>query len=292
MIKPKLLFIIGMQKSGTSLCNRMLMKQPFITNPFLPEGASFWGDLPPFTPMESPCGQLYQKHNGLKGHALDSDDFNKKDNELLHHRIKNAKVKTPILMNKNPYNSVRTEWLKKHFPEAKIYAIVRNPIANIYSLLKKYDDRNNQGIGPENGWWGIKPRLWGKLINNNKVIQCTQQWNAVNQNIIDSQTHIDRILDYELICEKPNEIVKIVTEEFNLNTSIAELPRCKSFNDEYLYGSRLVSKNQELRRTGHFNLSELEEDIEFPPLTPSEIEYINRHSQDLWVQLKSKCMQL
>ncbi len=289
---PKLLFIVGMQKSGTSLLNRMLMKQPFIENPFLPEGASFWGDLPPFTPVASPCGALYQKHQGLNGHALDGEDFNQADNRLLLERIMQADIKAPLLMNKNPYNAVRTAWLKKHFPEAKIYAVIRNPVANVYSLLKKYVADNDQGVGPENGWWGIKPKSWQLLLNQDKLIQCTQQWKAVNQDLINNQNNIDHLIDYDLICTNPNAIIQMVQKEFDIQAAKADLPACKSFNNEYLRGSRLTSKNQELRKSEKFNLVQLNEVIEFPPLMREDIEYIQNQSNPLWETLQAAQLQL
>jgi len=88
----KQLFIIGMQKSGTSLLNRMLMQQKVVKNPFLPEGKFFWGDNPPFNPVDEPCGQLYQNHSGNNGHYLNAQDFNLNHQKLLFDRIKQADI--------------------------------------------------------------------------------------------------------------------------------------------------------------------------------------------------------
>lgn len=286
----QLLFVIGMQKSGTSLLNRMLMQQSYITNPFLPEGTKFWGDLPPFTPQEKPCGELFQKYHGKRGHYLDSGDFNAEHQTLLNLRIKEAKVKTPILMNKNPYNSVRVSWIKSIFPDALIYAVYRHPTANIYSLLKKYHNHEGQGAPPDDGWWGVKPDKWSHMLQTNKINQCILQWNAVNKTILDSSDDIDCFLDYESICQSPNKITHHIKETCHISAESHQLPSCKSFNDEHLIGSRLLSKNKELRKHDNFNLHYLEEDIEVAPFTPVQCQMIQNETNVVWQQLNSKSL--
>jgi len=281
----KLLFILGMQKSGTSLLNRMLMQQSQINNPFLPEGKFFWGDNPPFTPVDEPCGKLYQSHTGKKGHSLDESDFNIDDQNLLIRRIEAANVSEPILMNKNPYNSVRIKWLKSIFPNCKIVVIYRNPIANVYSLLKKYDNSNNQKVGPEDGWWGIKPKNWQSLLSDNKVSQCSHQWLSVNNQILQDIDDVDLLLSYSRLCLSPNDIINKVISLCNIDSNVSNIPKCKNFNKEYLVGSRLLSKNTELRKTNSFEINNLKETIEFPPLSSNEVNEINHITQNKLKQL-------
>lgn len=284
----KLLFIIGMQKSGTSLLNRMLMQQDCISNPFLPEGKFFWGDNPPFSPVDKPCGVLFQDHFGLNGHHLDGSDFRIGDRHLLNKRIEQAQVKTPILMNKNPYNSLRVSWLKALFPQCVIISIHRNPIANIYSLLKKYVTQDNPGVAPENGWWGIKPKQWSTLLSANKLIQSTQQWSMVNQEIVNNVADIDLLLNYETLCEQPNICIQQILSTCGLYQQSAQFPPCKNLNNEYLTGSQLLSKNRELNKSNNFSLNHLNEKLEFPPLNKEQINEIQRFTNPVWQQLKTK----
>ena len=288
----QLIFVIGMQKSGTSLLNRMLMQQDFITNPFLPEGAKFWGDLPPFTPKEKPCGELFQSHSGINGHYLDAKDFRVSDQILLRQRVADAKVKTPILMNKNPYNSVRVPWLKSIFPKCKIYAVFRQPTPNIYSLLKKYHDHTGQGAAPDSGWWGIKPKSWMEMQHANKTLQCISQWNAVNKSILNSSHDIDYFFDYQSICESPNKIINLIKESNHVTMESNKLPLCKNFDNEFKEGSRLLSKNKELRKTSTFNLQNLKEEKEFGPLTEAQCQLIENNTIKIWQKLKSIKTQL
>ncbi|HHL31071.1 MAG TPA: sulfotransferase [Oceanospirillales bacterium] len=281
----KLLFIIGMQKSGTSLFNRMLMRQDCLCNPFLPEGKFFWGDNPPFTPTDQPCGVLYQKHKGDHGHYLDDTDATDEDRLLLLSRIKQADIKEPILMNKNPYNSVRIKWLKTLFPQGKIIAIYRNPVANIYSLLKRYN-KQNQGVGPENGWWGIKPRHWQNMLSDNKISQCIQQWNAVNQEILNNVQLLDMLVNYDDLCSDPNAIIQQSIHAFGSYHLSDRFQNIKNMNGEYLTGSRLMSKNKELKRQQGFDLSQLQEVIEFPALAETAVALIKNKTTDVYRQLK------
>jgi len=283
----QLVFVVGMQKSGTSLLNRMLMQQDFITNPFLPEGAKFWGDRPPFAPIEKPCGELFQIHSGTHGHHLDVIDFRKEDQALLKQRIIDAEVSTPILMNKNPYNSVRVSWLKSMFPSAIILAVFRQPKPNIFSLLKKYQAHQGQGVAPESGWWGIKPLNWQAMRNNDKTRQSIMQWNAVNTSLLNTQNKIDCFIDYESICHSPNKIIDYIKTLCNITSESQHLPKCKNFNREYLIGSRLLSKNKELRTQTNINLEKLKEEIEIAPLTSQQCQLIDSETDYVWQQLLS-----
>ena len=283
----KLLFVIGMQKSGTSLLNRMLMQQSFIENPFLPEGKYFWGDNPPFSPVDKPCGQLFQKYAGEHGHYLDDSDFSLLDKELLFSRIKQANITEPILMNKNPYNTVRVQWLKAVFPDCKIVGIYRNPVANVFSLLKKYIECEGQVVGPENGWWGIKPKNWLKIISNNKTIQCAEQWKSVNKQMLENLDKVDKLINYVDLCKHPNEVIAQSIAGYNIQKPISQLPVCKNMNKEYLHGSRLLSKNREFRKNKGFDLSGLQDEPECPPLQPKQIDQIEEITADVWDKLVS-----
>lgn len=279
----KLLFIVGLQKSGTSLLNRLLMLQPNVSNPFLPEGKFFWGDDPPFAPMASPCGQLYQKHQGKQGHALDRNDFRPQDLALLEQRIKAAGVDTPVLMNKNPYNTVRLDWLKTIFPQSKIVAIFRQPPANIFSLYKKYLLMQESAQNHED-WWGIKPPGWEKMMAPDKIIQASSQWTAVNQHLIKNLNHVDHLLSYADLCRDPdaqlNTILNLVGEQ--ATAFPAEPLVC--MDAEYKTGGLLESRNKTLRKTGSFGLT-LNDQVEIQSLSEQQIMQIHQLTEQTYQTL-------
>ena len=284
-----LLIVTGLQKSGTSLLNRMLMGQSCVSNPFLPEGKFFWGDDPPFSPKASPCGELYQKHLGKRGHYLGESDFRASDERLLMSRVEHAKIKTPILMNKNPYNSVRIKWIKKIFPDAKVVSMFRNPHANVFSLLKKYIDHDNRGLGPENGWWGVKPKNWQEILSDNKIEQLAKQWQSVNQQILNDINDVDLLIEYSDLCSNPNTYLQKIFSLWEDNYVFKEMPVCQNFDNEYKTGSRLLSKNREYQKNKELDLSMIQENKgELPPFDSKDINIIQNICSDVWIKLKIK----
>lgn len=259
------------------------MAQDFVNNPFLPEGKHFWGDDPPFSPEKAPCGELYQKHKGKRGHHLDDSDFQVKHQELLIERIHQAQVKEPILLSKNPYNTVRLRWLKRVFPEAKIIATIRHPVANVFSLLKKYHQPLEKGVS----WWGVKPDQWQSLVSGDKLIQSASQWQKVNTELLKNKYLIDYCIDYEQLCAHPNLHLQNIINSVGSHCLTKEFERLKCFNEEYLHGSRATSKNVEMRKNNQFNLAGLREATEVPPFTTQQISLIERLVSPTWAQLSA-----
>ncbi|WP_395373943.1 sulfotransferase family protein [Marinicella sp. W31] len=281
---PELLFIIGLQKSGTSLLNRMLMSENSVTNPFLPEGKFFWGDDPPFNPELAPSGVLFQQHQGKHGHALNASAFKIEDQDLLQQRIEAADVSTPILMNKNPYNTVRIEWMKQLFPHCRIVCMVRHPLANVFSLYKKYFDHPHRGLAPEDGWWGTKPNHWQDLVCEDKLKQSAQQWLAVNQQVMAHAQDIDLIIKYDQLCAQPDQQLSHILQMCGVYQIDNQYSDLTNLDDEYLRGSRLLSKNRELRNNPDFKLKDMQEAVELPALTASQIQMIEDICLNVWQQ--------
>jgi len=240
-----LLFIVGLQKSGTTLLNRLLMEQAHVfTAPFKLEGRQFWGDDPPFTPTAEPCGLLYQKHQGRRGHTLKAEDFNQHDQHTLQQRLAKVEPAAPVIMNKNPYNTVRIGWLKTMFPQARIVAIVRQPMANVFSLLKKHIPHQHRGLGPEEGWWGVKPDGWQAVSQGNLIRQIAHQYRLVNQQLLDHLEQVDLLIDYAGLCADPSAVVGRITGWFGYQPEAA-IEAIPSRDHEYRTGGRLLSLNRQ-----------------------------------------------
>ena len=192
----RLIFIVGLQKSGTTLLLRMLSQCPQVENPFKSEGNDFWGNIPPFTPTEFPAGFIYQRSKGEMGHEISEDDSTPDIFNVLNERLASIAKDPSIVANKNPYNTVRLPWIKRLFPDSIVVATVRRPIPNVFSLLKKHVPHEDGGLMPEEGWWGVKPGGWRKLVNENKVIQCSRQWSAVNEKLWNDRKYVDILITY------------------------------------------------------------------------------------------------
>ena len=96
---------------------------------------------------------------------------------------------------------MRIPWVRAILPEITIVAIVRNPLANVFSLLKRHID--TEGRGPEEGWWGVKPRNWRDMITSDPVEQIARQWTAVNEKLWADRESVDMVVTYEELCADP-----------------------------------------------------------------------------------------
>ncbi|MCX7553241.1 sulfotransferase [Marinicella sp. S1101] len=286
-MNPKLMFVTGIQKSGTSLLNRVLMAQGFIENPFLPEGKLFWGDDPVTNPSSAPCGTVYQKHLGQKGHQMLADDFTPDQHELLTLKIKRAAVKTPVLMNKNPNLIVRLPWLKKVFPTCKIVVVLREPVANIYSFSKKlYREKQSAA----DFWWGVKPNNWQKLIDEDALKQIVAVWQAVFEFLLQHIEHVDMFINYQQFCESPQHHLEQIASTLGQSAQQISLPfeQLTCMDDEFKKGGSLESKNVLLRREKSFSISaSAPEEISYPPFSTKQIKWIKAETEALWQKLNT-----
>jgi len=279
--KNKLIFITGLQKSGTTLLIRLLQHSGHAENPFQNEGNEFWGNVPPFSPSEIPAGNVYQRYHGDRGHEIGSDDATDEVRQILKKRLDCLPVQQPVILNKNPYNTVRLPWLRKLFPDAFIVAMIRRPAPNVFSLLKKYIPHKGSGLAPENGWWGVKPTGWRELSHEDKIIQCARQWQAVYAKLWQDRKLVDLIVDYRELCTCPEAVVRnifsqIMNEPIRLSL---EYPPLTCFDDEYKTGSMLRSKNRYYGRTGSL-ITPHEEIVEIQPFTKNDIIIIKGICED------------
>lgn len=266
------IFVVGLQKSGTSLLQRLLTTSGIAHDPFRgSEGDAFWGNEPPFEPTGDPAGVLYQRHHGDRGHRLTCDDATPEAIALLHDRMAALRDAARPLVNKNPYNAVRIPWLRSVFPDALVVAVTRAPVPNVYSLAKKHVLQET-GRPPEHGWWGVKPPGWHELVQPDKVVQSARQWAAVNR--ILTEDGADLVVGYASLCGDPEMVLRSVEAAAGLAPVPAlALPELRCHDGEYRTGSRLRSKNRYFRETGSLT-TPAHEPVEFPPFTPEQIEAV------------------
>jgi hypothetical protein len=154
-----------------------------------------------------------------------------------------------VILNKNPYNTVRLSWLRAIFPEAVIVAMVRAPVPNVFSLCKKFHPHEQGGLPPEDGWWGVKPPDWRSLRSDDSVEQCARQWAAVNSILDRDRALADLVLSYRELCARPGKCIADILARAGVdctNVNVASAP-ITCFDDEFTRGSRLRSKNRYYR---------------------------------------------
>ncbi len=279
-MKPKMIFIVGLQKSGTTLFLRLLLHAGQIQNPFHSEGHDFWGNIPPLNPTGFPAGYIYQRSEGEMGHVINAEDASTEVLKILEGRIAQLELKHSVIVNKSPYNTVRLPWLRTLFPDAYIVGLIRRPVSNVFSLVKKYVPHKGRGSDPHDGWWGVKPQGWRNLVNEDKLIQSAYQWRDVNKKLWNDRSMVNRLILYHDLCSSPDEIVRDIFQEITKEKVNKDFnfPKLKNMDNEYLYGSRLLSKNKYFLKTNSFLIPN-DEELEREPLAFDEIKIIKEICQ-------------
>ena len=81
--------------------------------------------------------------------------------------------------------------------------MVRRPLPNTFSLLKKHVENPHVHRGPEEGWWGVKPAGWRGMVGDDKVVQSAHQWDRVNGKLWADRDLVDLIVPYQDLCADP-----------------------------------------------------------------------------------------
>lgn len=270
-----LVLVLGIQKSGTSLLLRLLTRLDGFSNPVRREGKELWGDDPPFSPAAFPAGSFYQRDGGERGHELGAEEATAEVAEHLRSELAGLTGDARALVLKNPYNTVRVPWLREVFPEARIVAIIRRPLPNVFSLLKKHVENPHAHRSPEEGWWGVKPAGWRELAGEERVAKAAHQWERVNAKLWADRELVDLIVPYHELCAEPERIVGEIAQQAIGERPELEIPALEALDDEYLHGGNLESANRVFKRTESFELEGAERGDEMlAALAPDEREVV------------------
>lgn len=266
-----LVVIVGLQKAGTTPLMRLLTETSAFRNPVRFEGRELWGDDPPFAPEAFPAGTLYQRDGGRRGHELDAADATAEAADHVRSPLRGKGGPDKALVLKNPYNTVRLGWVRELLPQAHVVAIVRRPLPNVFSLLKKHVPNPTLHRGPEEGWWGVKPAGWRELVGDDKVAQCARQWDRVNARLAADLERVDTVVAYHELCADPTAVVERIALATVGSVPEADPPRMEALDEEFSVGGPLESANRVFKRTGSLDLAGAEREPEtLPPLTAQQ----------------------
>ncbi len=294
-IIKRTIHILGLQKSGTSLLVRLIENTglaQFLDGKGRTEGGIAWGQKPSFSPTAFPVGTIYQRSGGQNGHQIGAEDATTEVCNYIRENLvpKTAALPAPLGLSKCPYSTVRIPWIRAVLPDLFIVGIVRKPVPNVFSLLKRF--RPSPGNRePEDGWWGVKPRKWKGMVSQDKVTQVAHQWRAVNAKMWEDRELLDMIVTYDDLCDSPSTFVGRIVEGASDRDIVAELglPFLRSCDDEYLRGSRLMPKRAYWADSNELSLPESEE-IEMEPLGDRQIESIEticgETARKFWVETR------
>ena len=288
---PKLILIVGLQKSGTSLMARLLSHTPIVSNPFgidpSAEGHDFWGN-PPMVQNGYPAGAIYERSNGRNGHEIDLADATPEVARVLASRLEQLKYLTPIILNKNPHNVLRIKWLRALFPRAVIVGVVRRSVPCVFSLTKKLLFRASREPNWSADWWGMRVRGWQDLIREDKILQNSLLWRAANQKLLEDQACLDFLVPYHDLCSAPNYWVNSILAKALNNDSLNvefNFEPLTCLDDEYLQGAELTSNNDQYKSEHDFKIAQTKQ-IELPALDARQIEMIQSVTKELEVALE------
>jgi len=275
----RIIHVVGLQKSGTSLLVRLLENSghaQFLDGRGKTEGGIDWGNRPSFSPTGWPAGTIYQRSNGNNGHEIGAEDATPDICTAVRKQVteKLRAVPTHYGISKTPYDTVRLPWVRAVLPDLFIVGIVRRPAPNVYSLWKRFQG-GAETRPPEDGWWGVKPRNWRRLVSEDKVAQIAWQWDQVNQKMWDDRTCLDMVITYDELCSSPADVVASVLSKagahpLDVALNHDALPSC---DEEYVYGGRLLPRRQEWAATNDLVLSQSDEP-ELAPFTADQIRAI------------------
>ena len=244
-----IVFVVGLQKSGTTLLLRLLMSTSTFRNPVKFEGKDLWGQDRGFSPTGYPVGHVYQRHEGRAGHVIGAEDATEEIADHLRRGLGEAAFGDEALVLKSPFNSVRVPWLRAMFPEATIVAVIRRPLPNVFSLRKKFTPSRFLRQGPVDGWWGVKPADWRELVQDDKLLQCAWQWRRINETLWNERDQIDQFIAYHDLCADPQSIIANLAQRTVGKAPEMDFPPISVLDDEYLHGGSLESANRTYGRT-------------------------------------------
>ena len=276
----RIIHILGLQKSGTSLLVRLIENTgvaQFLDGKGKTEGGIAWGQKPPFFPTAFPAGTIYERSGLENGHEIGAEDATPEVCSHIREDIvtKVAALPTPLGISKCPYSTVRIPWIRTILPDLFIVGIVRKPIPNVFSLLKRFQTIPGNK-SPEQNWWGVKPKDWRCTVSEDKVKQVAHQWRAVNEKMWEDRELIDMVLTYDDLCVSPSSVVTRIVNRaggIDLKAKI-EFPFLRTCDDEYRRGSQLQPKRSRWVDSNELSLPEFEE-VEMKPLADNQIQNID-----------------
>jgi hypothetical protein len=217
------IFIVGAPRSGTGIFYRTMANHPdlawisnitkkFPPSLFLTRLIMLFRD--DHRPTEA--NNVWQKFTSGKDESLGRDDVTPAVRQFFHKivRINLRLFNKPRFLNKCPGNSVRVEFLKEIFPDARFIHLIRDGRAASYSIMRSR-------LKHSGAYWSVKPPGWQDLMQRPLVEACALQWKMVVEHVMQSARGLpgDQYLEikYEDFVARPSDILKTVGVKYNLD---------------------------------------------------------------------------
>jgi len=209
------IFIIGCPRSGTTVAVELFARHPDIAN--LSEAQEIWDPRHHLDPEAD--------------HHWTAEQVRPEDTRRLHtrfefHRRRQGRAR---FVNKNPRSSVRIDYIRAVFPDARIIHVVRDGRAVAHSLLREVR-RTGERQGVPFGNF-CKPPDWRTLLREDPVEQAALQWREIVRFVLDRRAALGASYHqfrYEDFCENPRAVLQRAYEFSGLRAdeeALARLPK-------------------------------------------------------------------
>lgn len=139
-------------------------------------------------------------------------------------------------LEKTPKNSLRVGFLKKVFPDAIFIYLVRDPKANISSIIDAWHSKHfltYPNLPGFNGKWSLllTPE-WQNLKNKSITEIATEQWKVSNQSIIEELSELPKdrwkMINYEQFIAQPHKVLADISNFIDLDIDPIFLDKFKN----------------------------------------------------------------
>ena len=241
------IFMIGCPRSGTTVAAEFFARHPDVAN--LSEAQEIWDPRRHLDPEAD--------------HHWTAADVKPEDARRLHtrfefHRRLHGKAR---FLNKNPRNSVRTDYIRAVFPDALFLHVIRDGRAVAHSILREMHRNSLRQRFPFGNF--CKPPNWRALLRNDPAEQAALQWREVVRHVLAQRAALGAGYHeflYEEFCQNPRQTLAHAYGFAGLRVDDDVLKRLPA---------RLDSQNFQWRAS----------------LQPTQIETINRIQRELLEEL-------
>ena len=202
--------VVGSPRSGTSLAVDLLATHPDLAN---------WSE----------AGRLWDPidyHSDEADHHWPAERATPAEIARLHrwcewYRRSHGKAR---FVNKHPRNSVRIDYLRRVFPDARFIHVIRDGRAGVSSIVGQIRSRPRRAKQPLGGF--CRPLGWRALVRDDLVEQTALQWQAIVRHVRERGHALGpdyREVRYEELCARPRETYRGLFEFAGLLAGEAQL---------------------------------------------------------------------
>jgi hypothetical protein len=190
------IFLVGSPRSGTSLTVDLFATHPDVAN--WSEAGRLWDPIDyrnpeadhHWTAERATPGQIARLHRWCEWY-----------------RVSHGKAR---FVNKHPRNSVRIEYLRRAFPDARFIHVIRDGRAVVSSIVEQIRRRPRRAQQPLGGF--CRPPGWRALLRDDLVEQTALQWQAIVRHVRERGRELGpaayREVRYEELCARPRETLR------------------------------------------------------------------------------------